>query len=309
MKALVYTGLNKCEVRDCATPEVQCPTDAVLQMSHTSICGTDIHILRGDVPTVEQGRILGHEGVGTIVSLGSAVSNFHIGDSVLISCISSCGACAACRRGMNSHCSSGGGWVLGNVIDGTQAEYVRIPHAENSLHRIPSNIDLGEVVAFSDAFPTGMECGTLNANVQPGNSMAIVGAGPIGLAAMLTAKLYSPCPVVVIDIDNTRLEHARRLGADKTFNTKLPGSMEELDSVVEGKGFDSVIEAVGTPSTFDLCQKLVAPGGSLANIGVHGRKATLDLDKLWDRNISKFLSWEASDVPLSQCERHQNPVG
>lgn len=288
MKALVYSGHNKCEVIDRPIPKLQCPTDAVVRMSHTSICGTDLKILQGHVPTVEQGRVLGHEGVGTIVSLGSAITNLYIGDTVLVSCISSCGTCASCRAGMYSHCSSGG-WVLGNVIDGTQAEYVRIPHAQNSLHRIPGNADPGEMVAFSDAFPTGMECGTLNADVQPGKSMAIVGAGPVGLAAMVTAKLYSPYPTVAIDIENTRLEHAQRLGADKTINTKLPGAMEDLESFIGGKGFDSVIEAVGTPASFDLSQRLLAPGGSLAGIGVHGQNVTLNLDKLWDHNISKFM--------------------
>ena len=269
-------------------PEVQRSTDAVVQMNHTTICGTDLHILQGDVPTVDHGRILGHEGVGTIRSLGSAVEGFFIGDQVLISCISSCGICPPCTKGMRSHCATGG-WQLGNVIDGTQAEYVRIPHATGSLYKLPGNIDPGEMVALSDAFPTGMECGTLNANVQPGQSVAIVGAGPVGLAAMLTAKLYTPYAVVVIDKDDKRLDHAKKLGADKTVNVEAFDAMEELDLISDGRGFDSVIEAVGTPTTFDLCQKLVAPGGSLANIGVHGQKVTLDLDKLWDRNISQFL--------------------
>ncbi|KAJ5520912.1 hypothetical protein N7463_001365 [Penicillium fimorum] len=186
---------------------------------------------------------------------------------------------------MNSHCATGG-WVLGNLIDGTQAEYVRIPHAINSLYKLPGNIDPAEMAGFSDAFPTGMECGTLNANVQPGKSLAIVGAGPVGLAAMLTSKLYSPYPIVVLDKDSNRLEQAKKLGADKVINVDAFNAMEELDSVVDGKGFDSVIEAVGTPITFDLCQKILAPGGSLANVGVHGQKASLDLDKLWDHNIT-----------------------
>ncbi|KAJ5890559.1 uncharacterized protein N7473_006787 [Penicillium subrubescens] len=285
MKGLVYSGLNQCEVRDCVMPAIQSPTDAILRMDHTSICGTDLHILRGNIPTVEQGRILGHEGVGTITSLGSAVDSFFVGETVLISCISSCGTCSACKRGMNSHCVRGG-WILGNVIDGTQAEYVRIPHANNSLYKIPGNIDPGEMVVLSDSFPTGLECGTLNANVQPGSSVAIVGAGPVGIAAMLTAKLYSPYQIVVIDKDEKRLELAQKFGADKIINVQSFDAMEQLDSVVDGRGFDSVIEAVGASNTFDLCQKLVGPGGSLANIGVHGKQATLDLDKLWDRNIN-----------------------
>lgn len=288
MKGLVYCGLDQCEVRDCAMPTIQSPTDAILRMDHTSICGTDLHILNGDIPTVGPGRILGHEGVGTITSLGAGVNSFFVGEMVLVSCISSCGTCNACKKGMNSHCATGG-WILGNVIDGTQAEYVRIPHANNSLHKLPGNIDPGELVALSDAFPTGLECGTLNANVHPGSSVAIVGAGPVGIAAMLTAKLYTPYPVVVIDQDEKRLELAQKLGADKTINMLSFDAMEQLDSVVDGRGFDCVIEAVGKPSTFDLCQKLVGPGGSLANIGVHGKPVTLDLDKLWDRNISQSI--------------------
>lgn len=308
MKGLVYSGLNQCEVRDCVIPAIRSPTDAILRMNHTSICGTDLHILGGDVPTVEKGRILGHEGVGTITSLGSAVDSFFVGETVLISCISSCGTCSACKKGMNSHCVKGG-WILGNVIDGTQAEYVRIPHANNSLYRIPGNIDPGEMVVLSDSFPTGLECGTLNANVQPGNSVAIVGAGPVGIAAMLTAKLYTPYLIVMIDKDEKRLELAQKLGADKVINVQSFDAMEQLDSVVDGRGFDSVIEAVGAPSTFDLCQKLLGPGGSLANIGVHGKHAVLDLDKLWDRNISKLMFGGNTRDRLTIHTRHKDSIG
>ncbi|GLA31640.1 hypothetical protein AnigIFM63326_010320 [Aspergillus niger] len=289
MRALAYTGLNGCEVRNIPIPRLQYPTDAVVRMIYTSICGTDLHILKGDVPTVEKGRILGHEGVGTIASLGSAVPDFFVNDLVLISCISACGICSPCSKGMRSHCTTGG-WELGNVIDGTQAEYVRIPHASSSLYKLPGNAHLPQMVSFSDALPTGLECGTLNANIKPGTSLAIVGSGPVGLAAMMTARLYSPSLIVVMDIEDSRLEHASRLGANKTINMKGTDAMEELESITGGKGFDAVIEAAGTSSSFELCQRLLGPGATLANIGVHGENSPLALGELWNRNISGWAA-------------------
>lgn len=286
MQGAVYTGLHTVELQDRPVPQVESPTDAVVKMLHGTICGTDLHILRGHVPSVEKGRILGHEGVGTIVSVGGSVNGLFVGDTVLISCITACGVCSACRKGLRSHCASGG-WVLGNVIDGTQAEYVRIPHAASSLYKIPGDINTESCVAMSDAFPTGMECGAMNAHVEPGSTVAIVGAGPVGLSAMMTAKLYSPSLLVLIDMDETRLQHAKRLGADKVINPEASGAMETLGSMNEGQGFDCVIEAVGIPKTFELCQKLVAAGGAIANIGVHGQKVDLYLAELWDHNISK----------------------
>ncbi|RHZ55397.1 zinc-dependent alcohol dehydrogenase family protein [Aspergillus thermomutatus] len=285
MKALVYAGPNSYKVEDRPVPDLKSPTDAIVKMLYSTICGTDLHILKGDVPTVQHGRILGHEGVGSVASLGTAVNGLSVGDTVLISCISSCGVCPACRRNLNSHCETGG-WILGNWIDGTQAEYVRIPHAASSLYKLSGKSDPMACVALSDALPTGMECGTLNAMVQPASRVVIVGAGPVGLSVLMTAKLYTPALIVAVDTNDTRLEHAKRLGADQTVNPSSPEAMGMLDSLTEGKGFDSVIEAVGIPATFELCQKLVAPGGSIANVGVHGQKVSLELDKLWDRNIA-----------------------
>ncbi|KAL3484623.1 chaperonin 10-like protein [Aspergillus germanicus] len=285
MKALIYKGNKGCELQDRPMPTLRSPTDAVVKMLTTSICGTDLHILKGDVPTVGPGLVLGHEGIGSVEALGSAVTDLFVGDSVLISCITSCGVCGSCRQGLTSHCASGG-WALGNVIDGTQAEYVRIPHASSSLHKLPTNIDAEAAVTFSDALPTGFECGTINANVQPGTKVAIIGAGPVGLSAMLTAKLYTPSLIVVIDKDDSRLQHATRLGAEEVVNPASGDAMERLDALSGEHGFASVIEAVGSPETFELCQRIVAPGGSIANIGVHGEKAQLALDRLWDRNIT-----------------------
>ncbi|KAI7973769.1 hypothetical protein EIK77_001832 [Talaromyces pinophilus] len=286
MKGLVYTGPNSFEIQDQPIPQIEKPTDAVVKMLHSSICGTDLHILKGHVPTVEYGRILGHEGVGTIVSLGNSVDGLFVGDTVLISCITACGVCSSCTSGLRSHCVNGG-WILGNVIAGTQAEYVRIPHAMCSLHRLPGNINTKACVAFSDALPTAMECGVINGDIKPGSTVVIIGAGPVGLSALLTARLYTPSSIICIDVDEERLNHAKRLGADKTLNSRAPDAMETLDSMNGGRGFDSVIEAVGIPETFELCQKLVAPGGSIANIGVHGQTVNLYLENLWDHNISE----------------------
>jgi alcohol dehydrogenase len=251
----------------------------------TTICGTDLHILKGDVPTCTPGRILGHEGVGIVEKTGPGVTAFHHGDHVLISCISACGKCEYCRRGMYSHCTTGG-WILGNTIDGTQAEYVRIPHADTSLYPIPTGADEEALVMLSDILPTGFECGVLNGRVEPGATVAIVGAGPIGLAALLTAQFYSPAEIIMIDLDDNRLEVARRFGATQTVNSKDGKVAEKVKALTAGRGADTAIEAVGLPATFLLCEDLVAPGGIIANVGVHGTKVDLHLERLWSENIA-----------------------
>jgi alcohol dehydrogenase len=285
MKALVYHGPGKKSLDERPDPQLVAPTDALVKMTRTTICGTDLHILKGDVPTCEPGRILGHEGVGIVQQVGAAVSSFKPGDRVLISCISSCGKCEYCRRGMYSHCTTGG-WILGNRIDGTQAEYVRIPHAETSLYPIPAGADEEALVMLSDILPTGFECGVLNGKVEPGCTMAIVGAGPIGLAALLTAQFYSPAQIVMIDRDPNRLEMASRFGATACIDIRRADPVAEVMRLTGDTGVDCAIEAVGVPATFEMCEELVAPGGVIANVGVHGVKADLHLERLWDRNIS-----------------------
>ncbi|MBP0588625.1 zinc-dependent alcohol dehydrogenase family protein [Paraburkholderia sp. LEh10] len=285
MKALVYHGPGKKSLDERPMPELKAPTDAIVRMTRTTICGTDLHILKGDVPTCEPGRILGHEGVGIVHSLGSAVSGLAVGDHVLVSCISSCGQCDYCRRGMYSHCATGG-WILGNRIDGTQAEYVRIPHAQTSLYRIPAGLDEEALVMLSDILPTGFECGVLNGKVQPGSTVAIVGAGPIGLASLLTAQFYSPAQIILIDPDANRLDVAQRFGATACIDNSRADAVAQVMALTDSVGVDCAIEAVGVPATFELCEALVAPGGTIANVGVHGVKCDLYLEKLWDRNIS-----------------------
>ncbi|WP_278068940.1 zinc-dependent alcohol dehydrogenase family protein [Brevundimonas sanguinis] len=285
MKALVYKGPGQKALEDRPIPVIQAPDDAVVKMVKTTICGTDLHILKGDVPTCAPGRILGHEGVGIIETVGAAITTFKPGDRVLISCISSCGKCEYCRRGMYSHCSTGG-WILGNAIDGTQAEYVRIPHAETSLYPLPGGADEEAMAMLSDILPTGFECGVLNGKVAPGASVAIVGAGPIGLAALLTAQLYSPAEIIMIDLDDNRLDVARRFGATQTINSSAVDAADQVLKLTGGRGVDTAIEAVGIPATFELCESLVAPGGVIANIGVHGKPAQLHLETLWSRNIA-----------------------
>ena len=285
MKALVYHGPNNKAWEVKPKPSIQQPTDAIVKISRTTICGTDLHILKGDVPEVTDGRILGHEGVGVIEEVGTAVTNFKIGDHVLISCISSCGKCEYCKKGMYSHCENGG-WILGHLIDGTQAEYVRTPFADNSLYRIPEGSDEEALVMLSDILPTGFECGVLNGQIQPGDTVAIVGAGPVGLAALLTARFYTPSQIIMIDPDENRLEVSKKFGSTSTINNRKEDPVSRVKALTNNKGVDAVIEAVGIPETFELCQSLVAPGGRIANVGVHGKSAELHLELLWGHNIT-----------------------
>lgn len=285
MKALVYHGPGKKAWEEKPMPVILEPTDAVVKILKTTICGTDLHIMKGDLPAVTDGRIIGHEGVGIIETVGNAVSNFKKGDHVIISCITSCGKCEFCKKAMYSHCEKGG-WILGNLIDGCQAEYVRIPYADNSLYPIPAGADEEALVMLSDILPTGFECGVLNGKVQPGDTIAIVGAGPIGMAALLTAQFYTPAEIIVIDMDDNRLAIAKTFGATHTINSAAENAVEKTMSVTNGKGVDAAIEAVGIPATFELCEAILAAGGRLANIGVHGQPVTLHMETLWSRNIT-----------------------
>ncbi|HYH21993.1 MAG TPA: zinc-dependent alcohol dehydrogenase family protein [Azospirillum sp.] len=285
MKALVYQGPGRKAVENRPRPRLDSPTDAIVRVTKTTICGTDLHILKGDVPTCQPGTILGHEGVGVVEEVGSGVTAFKAGDHVLISCITACGKCEFCRMGMYSHCVDGG-WILGHRIDGTQAEYVRIPHADTSLHHIPDGMDEEALVMLSDILPTGFECGVLNGKVEPGKTVAIVGAGPVGLAALLTAQFYSPSAIIMIDLDDNRLEVARAFGATATVNSGDGKAADAVLSLTGGRGADVVIEAVGIPATFALCEDMVAAGGTIANVGVHGAKVDLHLERLWAHNIT-----------------------
>jgi len=285
MKALVYHGPGKRAWEDKSKPTIQEASDAVVKIARTTICGTDLHIMKGDVPTVTEGRILGHEGVGIVDEVGAAVSTFKKGDRVVISCITSCAKCDACKRGMYSHCATGG-WILGNTIDGTQAEYVRIPYADTSLYHVPKGADEDALAMLSDILPTGFECGVLSGAVKPGDLVAIVGAGPVGLAALLTAQLYSPAEIIMIDLDGNRLEVAKTLGATQCINSSDGKAVDRVLALTDKKGVDVAIEAVGIPATFGMCQDIVAAGGHIANIGVHGKSVELKLEKLWDRNIT-----------------------
>lgn len=285
MKALVYHGPGRKSVDDCPMPVIAHPTDAIVKMIKTTICGTDLHILKGDVATCAPGRILGHEGVGVVHEVGAGVTAFKPGDRVLVSCISACGTCENCRRGMYSHCATGG-WILGNEIDGTQAEYVRTPHANTSLYELPAGVDEEALAMLSDIFPTSFECGVLNGRVQPGNTVAIIGAGPIGLAALLGAQFYSPARIIMVDTDANRLTVAKKLGATDTVDNTDGKAADAVKALTGGRGVDTAIEAVGVPATFQLCEDIVAAGGVIANIGVHGKPAPLHLETLWSANIT-----------------------
>ena len=285
MMALVYHGPGQKAFEAHAKPTITAPTDAIVKITKTTICGTDLHILKGDLPSCEPGRILGHEGVGVVESVGSAVTAFKAGDRVLISCVSACGKCVYCRKQMYSHCTTGG-WILGNKIDGTQAEFVRTPYADLSLYHIPEGADEEALVMLSDILPTGFECGVLNGKVQPGATVAIVGSGPVGLAALLTAQFYSPAEIIMIDLDDNRLEIAKRLGATQIINSADGQAVTALMKLTANRGVDTAIEAVGIPATFQLCEQIITAGGVIANIGVHGKAVELHLETLWDRNIS-----------------------
>lgn len=284
MKALVFRGPGAIEWVEKERPSIQRATDAIVRITKTTICGTDLHILRGDVPTVTDGRTLGHEGVGIVEEVGPDVRNFKAGDRVLISCITSCGRCTYCKRAMYAHCEDGG-WILGNLIDGTQAEYVRIPYADTSLYPIPEGCDEEALVMLSDILPTGLEIGVINGEVHPGDVVAIVGAGPVGMATLLAAQLYSPAEIIMIDLDANRLEMAKKFGATKTVNGAEGNAVEQVMDLTGGKGVDVAIEAVGFPATFDICQQILKPGGRLANVGVHGKPVELRLEQLWLRNV------------------------
>ncbi len=284
MKALVYHGPGQKAWEEKEKPSVVAPTDAVIRVQKATICGTDLHIMKGDVPTVVDGRTLGHEGMGVVEEVGSAVKNFKPGDRVLISCITSCGKCEYCKKAMYSHCEDGG-WLLGHLIDGVQAEYVRIPHADNSLYAIPEGVNEEAMVMLSDIFPTGFEIGVLNGSVKPGDIVAIAGSGPIGLAALLTAQFYSPARIIMIDTDANRLEVAKRFGATDT----LDPSRDDIAAWIKENtkdGVDVAIEAVGIPATFDTCQSILRPGGTMAVVGVHGKSVDFQVQKLWIQNIT-----------------------
>lgn len=285
MKALVYRGPGKKEWIDKPRPTIEKPSDAIVRITKTTICGTDLHILSGNVPAVTDGRTLGHEGVGIVEEVGSDVTTFKPGDRVLISCVTSCARCEYCKRALYAHCEDGG-WILGHLIDGTQAEYVRVPHADTSMYHLPEGVDEEALVLLSDILPTGLEIGVINGNVKPGDVVTIVGAGPIGMSALLTAQFYSPAEIIMVDLDDNRLEMARQFGATTTINSNNEDPVKKIMEMTGGKGVDVAIEAVGFPVTFDVCQKILKPGGHLAVVGVHGKSVDFQLEKLWIHNVT-----------------------
>src|SRR5664280_1098615 len=291
MKALVYHGPGQKAWEVVSDPEIIYPTDVIVQMDTTTICGTDLHILKGDVPVVTDGRILGHEGIGTITEVGRAVSKLAAGDRVIISCITSCGSCSYCHRQLPAHCladegTSGIGWVLGHFINGTQAEYVRVPFAEGSLHKLPAGVSDEAAFPLSDILPTGFEIGVRNGRVKPGDVVAVIGAGPVGLAAMMTAGLYGASRIIAIDLDDNRVQQAKGFGATDVVNSGGWGWKDEVLAMTDGLGVDVAIEAVGMPATFEMATELVGPGGTVANVGVHGKSVELRLQDLWIKDVA-----------------------
>ena len=286
MKALVYHGPGQRAWDTVDDPAIVDSTDAIVRIDTSTICGTDLHILKGDVPETAPGTVLGHEAVGTVQEVGASVSTVAQGDRVLMSCVSSCGRCRYCKEGRYGQCLGGGGWIFGHLIDGLQAEYARVPFADNSVYKVPEQLSDEQVLFLADILPTSFEVGVLNGMVAPGDVVAIVGAGPIGLAAMLTARLYTPGRIVAIDLADSRLDSARRFGADTTVNNSSEDPVARVMELTDGLGADVAFEAVGMPQTFELAAELIRPGGRVANIGVHGQSATLHLEKLWIRDVT-----------------------
>lgn len=316
MKALVYKGPGEKSWEEVPDPTILRSTDVIVKMLATTICGTDLHILKGDVPEVAAGRILGHEGIGEIVEVGEGVTKLEVGDRVILSCVSSCGRCSNCRQGLYSHCLDpegipGIGWIFGYMIDGTQAEYVRVPFAENSLYKIPETVTDKEGILLSDILPTGFEIGVQYGAVKPGDVVAVVGAGPVGLSAVMTSRLYGPSKVISIDLDGSRLERATKFGATDTVNSGDVDWKEKVFAMTDGQGVDVAIEAVGIPATFTMTTEIVRPGGHVANIGVHGHPVDLKLNELWIRNIDismGLVNTNTLGMLLKLVESHKLPV-
>ena len=316
MKALVYHGPNHKSWDDVPDPRLIDATDAVVRVDSTTICGTDLHILGGDVPAVTAGRILGHEGVGTVVQVGASVRNHAVGDRVIISCVSACGSCTYCRSGNPSHClaeegASGIGWILGHLIDGTQAELVRIPFADNSLYALPDGVPDEAALLLSDILPTGFEIGVQYGRVKPGDTVAVVGSGPVGLAVVATAGLYGAAQIVAIDLDENRLDLAKQVGATHCVNSGAADWKDQVFSLTDGYGVDVAVEAVGRPLTFEMCTQLVRPGGHVANVGVHGGPLQLDLQDLWIKNINismGLVNTTSLGMLLKLVVQHKLPV-
>ena len=286
MKALVYHGPGSKAWEEVPGPVIREDGDAIVRVTAVTICGTDLHILKGDVPEVTDGRILGHEAVGTVTEVGPGVKTLAVGDRVLLSCISACGRCRYCREGHFGQCLGGGGWIFGHLIDGTQAEYVRVPFADTSAYHVPDGVADDEVLMLADILPTGYEVGVLNGRVRPGDTVAVVGAGPIGLAAITGARMFSPSQVIAIDLADARLDAATKFGADVVIDNARQDAPARVKELTGGLGADVAIEAVGVPETFELCTELVRPGGHVASIGVFGKAATLHLESLWIRDVT-----------------------
>jgi alcohol dehydrogenase len=286
MKALIYHGPGEKAWDTKPDPTIVDPSDAIVRIDSSTICGTDLHILKGDVPEVTPGTVLGHEAVGTIVETGAAVTTFAEGDRVLVSCITSCGRCRFCKEAHYGLCTGGGGWIFGHLIDGLQAEYARVPFVDTSVYKVPEGLSDEQVLFLADILPTAYEVGVLNGKVDAGDTVVVVGAGPIGLATVMTAKLYTPARIVVIDLADSRLEKARAFGADVTINNGREDALAIVSELTHGLGADVAVEAVGVPDTFELCTALVRPGGHVANVGVHGHPATLHLETLWIKDVT-----------------------
>ncbi|MDO5685886.1 MAG: zinc-dependent alcohol dehydrogenase family protein [Neisseria sp.] len=321
MKAMTYYGASDIRFEERPMPTIIDPTDAVIRVTKTTICGTDLGIWKGKNPEIEatakektgqwNGRILGHEGVGVVEEVGSAVKNFKKGDKVIISCVSRCGTCENCQKQLYAHCQNDGGWIMGYMIDGTHAEYVRTPFADTSLYKLPENLDTDVAVLLSDILPTGHEIGVQYGDVKLGDTIAIVGSGPIGMSCLLTAQFYSPANIIMIDLDDNRLAMAKELGATHIINSGKEDAVAKVMELTNGRGVDCAMEAVGVSATFDICQRIVKEGGNVANVGVHGHSVNFEIERLWIKNITLttgLVNANTTGTLMKSCECGKLPM-
>lgn len=285
MKAFVYHGPEKMSLDQVPKPTIIKPTDAIVKVTTSTICGTDKHIRHGGMPEVEPGRIIGHEFCGIVEEVGSSVNKFKKGDKVAVSCVTQCMDCYYCRRGMYSQCTTGS-WIYGYMIDGCQADYVRVPYADSGMYIIPDSLTDEDVLFVGDILSTGY-FGAENGNIQPGDTVAVFGSGPVGMCAMATARLWGPARIVAVDIDDSRLEFAKKNGwADYGLNPQKVDVVQALKDMTGGRGADVTIEANGFEPTFKGAIDGVRAGGTVSLIGVFEKPQVVEMNKLWIKNIA-----------------------
>jgi alcohol dehydrogenase len=276
MKALVFYGPGQISLETMPIPRAR-PGEVVIRVTLTTICGTDLHILKGEYP-VKPGLVIGHEPVGVIHEIGEGVTGYQVGDRVLVGAITPCGQCNFCLGGNWSQCGGAiGGWKFGNTIDGAQAEYLRVPYAQANLAKIPDELTDEQVVLLADIASTGISAAE-SADLQIGDTVAVFAQGPIGLCATAGAKLKGASLIIAVESDPVRIQMSRRMGADAVFDFNQHDVVEEIKHLTGGRGVDVAIEALGTQATFENALRVLRPGGTLSSLGVYSGKLSVPLE-------------------------------